>query len=385
MDVFFSEWDSRKIGERRSLARAGLLRDALGLAPVGIPLLTVVGSKGKGTAAAYASACLAAAGLRTITITSPSYRTVRERIRLDGAAVPPEALDRLAARLAGAIGRLPARNDGYLSPSGLFTLAGIGFAVDVGADAIVLEAGRGGRSDEASLFPPDVVAVTPVFGEHLGVLGDTVEEIAQDKAGVIAPTTRAVVSAPQTPSVAAVFAEACEEVQWVAEPQVPAEVLPPGLGRVNAEVGCVAAGHLGGRVVRRVLESVVLPGRLSFHRFDGVELLLDQAVNGAGAAAALAEARRRWGGIDHVLVSLSDDKDLDGVARELLGLPVTFVELERSHLSFGRPLPRDWARVKEADLDLRVGARVLALGTFSFVGAVLELIGHPTERIFQPS
>jgi hypothetical protein len=41
--------------------------------------------------------------------------------------------------------------------------------------------------------------------------------------------------------------------------------------------------------------------------------------------------------------------------------------------------------VKEADLDLRVGARVLALGTFSFVGAVLELIGHPTERIFQPS
>lgn len=155
--VFFREWDSRLPGQHRSLDRARAVRDRLGLASHP-PVLTVVGSKGKGTAASYASAYLAAAGHRVVTVTSPSLRHTTERIRVDGAAVDEATLARLGDRLAAAIRELPPPRDCYLSPSGLFTLAGLLLARELPAGYLVLEAGRGGRSDEVSLVEPAVVA-----------------------------------------------------------------------------------------------------------------------------------------------------------------------------------------------------------------------------------
>lgn len=167
--VFFREWDSRLPGQHRSLDRARAVRDRLGLASHP-PVLTVVGSKGKGTAASYASAYLAAAGHRVVTVTSPSLRHTTERIRVDGAAVDEATLARLGDRLAAAIRELPPPRDCYLSPSGLFTLAGLLLARELPAGYLVLEAGRGGRSDEVSLVEPAVVAITAIFDEHLAEL-----------------------------------------------------------------------------------------------------------------------------------------------------------------------------------------------------------------------
>ena len=84
---FLAEWRTRQPGERRSITRARRLADALGLLGQARPVLSVVGSKGKGTAATYASACLAAAGLRVVTVTGPGYRRAEERIRVDGRAI----------------------------------------------------------------------------------------------------------------------------------------------------------------------------------------------------------------------------------------------------------------------------------------------------------
>src|SRR5690606_13509336 len=183
MDVFFREWDRRGPGETRDIARAAALAGVLGLLAPDAPVLTVVGSKGKGTAATYASAFLAAAGLRVCTVTSPALRSNRERIRVDGRAVSEAELASLADALDEAVAALPPPSGGYLSPSGLFTLAGVLHARRTGADAIVLEAGMGGRSDEAALFTPDVAAITPVLLEHAGVLGGTPAEIAAEKLG----------------------------------------------------------------------------------------------------------------------------------------------------------------------------------------------------------
>ncbi|WP_308207991.1 hypothetical protein [Actinomadura madurae] len=186
MDVFYREWDRRAPGETRDLGRARALAGLLGLLEPGVPVLTVVGSKGKGTAATYASAFLGAAGLRVCTVTSPALRSDRERIRIDGKAVSAEELAMLGDALDRAVAGPPPPSDGYLSPSGLFTLGGVLHAARSRADAIVLEAGMGGRSDEVALFPPDVAAVTPIFREHAGVLGETVPEIAAEKLGVAA-------------------------------------------------------------------------------------------------------------------------------------------------------------------------------------------------------
>jgi dihydrofolate synthase / folylpolyglutamate synthase len=408
-DPFFREWDARHPGDRRSLDRARLLIAQFRIQDVGLPLLTIVGSKGKGTAAAYASAYLSAAGCRVITITSPSYRSTRERIRVDGRAISTTEMRTLANRVARGIERLPkpVAGKGYLAPSGLFIIAGVLHAVSTKPDVIVLEAGRGGRSDEACLFPPTVAAVTPIFEEHIGELGASVMDIAQDKASVIGPDTQAVLSAPQRDTVESVLRTTVAglskgEIEFsLMTPHasgVPAGLLPPGLGTVNAELGCLAAqrllnsqelGRPKAEDLHRSLSSVRLPGRLSWHHVPRAEtrILLDQAVTRAAAAAVLAMAGRQQGGIDHVVLSLSDDKDLDGVIAELAGQQVTFVQLNRSHLSFNRELPPNWTLIKEDELtvDMLAGlGRVVAMGTFSFVALMLDLLDVETDRLYAP-
>jgi folylpolyglutamate synthase/dihydropteroate synthase len=177
-EPFFREWlRGRARGARRSKVRAQAFLEALlgpryddvRLAPV--PLVVAVGSKGKGTTAAYSSAMLTAAGLRVGTLTSPGFRSHRERIRVDGRSITPTEFSSLVMTIAQALDRygndLP--NDGYLSPTGLFTMAGILHFLDTGCDVWVFEAGMGGRSDEVSLLPPDVVAVTHIFEEQSGL------------------------------------------------------------------------------------------------------------------------------------------------------------------------------------------------------------------------
>jgi dihydrofolate synthase/folylpolyglutamate synthase len=380
-EVFFREWDGRSPGEGRSLHRARALAGVLRLPDPDRPVLAVVGSKGKGTAAVYASAVLAAAGLKVGTVTSPAYRTERERIRVNGQAIGPDGFRALAARLDTAMRALTRPVSGYLSPSGLFLLAGALHARDADLDVLVLEAGMGGRSDEISLFPATAVAITPVFGEHLGVLGGTPAEIAREKAAIAGPHTRAVVSAPQPGDVAEAVAATAPQAETLAGSGLPADLLPDGLARTGAETGHLAALRLlealgepappPGRL-RATLATVSLPGRLSWHPVPGTETLLlaDSAIERAGIAAALDAARARWGTIDHVLLCLPDHKDVDGAIAGLGDLPVTFVRLPHGHLRFSRPLPRAWRVIDAADLTRAavagLGRRVVALGTVYF-------------------
>ncbi|WP_245667720.1 hypothetical protein [Actinomadura macra] len=351
-----------------------------------------MGSKGKGTAATYASAFLTAAGLKVCTVTSPGLRDDRDRIRLGGRSVSEKELASLAARLHAGIDVLPP-SDGYLSPAGLFTLAGLLHARDTGADALVLEAGMGGRADEVSLFPPDVVALTPVFLEHADVLGGTAAEIAREKTAVAGPGTRAVLSAPQLPEVTDALRGGVEIVA-AGGSGLASRLLPRGLGRVSAELGVVAARRLPGVQeppagrAEAVLGSVVLPGRLSWHPVpaSATTVLIDSAIDRAGVAAALTAARERWGTIDHAVVCLPDHKDLDGAVAELGDLPVTFVRLPMPHLRFTRALPPAWDVVDAAAVTpeslATLGYRVLVLGTVYFTGLVLGVVDAPTRCLF---
>jgi folylpolyglutamate synthase/dihydropteroate synthase len=94
---FYDEWRRRGPGDRRDLRRAARLLGVL--AVPALPTLTVVGSKGKGTTATYASAWSVAAGRRVVTVTSPGLRGDTDRIRLDGVAISEEDLAALARRL----------------------------------------------------------------------------------------------------------------------------------------------------------------------------------------------------------------------------------------------------------------------------------------------
>ncbi len=405
--VFWADWNRRMPGETRSLGRARLLAAELGVSDGGPLVLTVVGSKGKGTAATYASAYLASAGLRTVTVTSPGLRGIRDRIRCQGRAVSDAEMTGLAERLSDARARLPGYQPsaGYLSPSGLFIIAGMLHAQAVRADAVVLEAGMGGVSDEVSLFNPAVVGITKIFAEHLGVLGDTPADIAK---GPVAAALSETVATRSGSRISVEFAE-------TGASGIPARLLPASFGRANSELGCVAAQRLldatgagppAGGLLSATLSSVVLPGRWSWHTVPQtpaphipaaqtsaaqtpVQLFADSAISRAGVCAALLEAYRRWDEIDRVLMCMPDHKDVAGAITELGDLPVTYVRLtDKPRLTFTHAIPPGWeavdiGKVDHAFLAAR-GPRIVALGTVYFIARMLALADVDTERLFTP-
>ncbi|MCK9902886.1 hypothetical protein CC117_23840 [Parafrankia colletiae] len=408
-EPFFREYKEWSGTRRRSLVRAARLRDLWDLRADRLPpVLTVVGSKGKGTAATYAAATLTAAGMRTGLVTSPPFRTNRERVRVDGVAVDDVAYRRMADELAEALGELgPVQSDGgYLSPTGSFTISGVRHLLSSQVDVIVLEEGLGGASDEVSLFPPQVVAVTAVFEEHLGVIGENLLEIAADLLGVITPETRTVLSVPQEPEVwAALVARASDLgadvglVDGSAEPDFPT---PPGLSRMNAMLGTSAGramATLRGAPAgpdqdqgpdpdpdpRDVVPPpIALPGRLSVHHDGPRTWVVDAPVNERGVTAALEWFLRVLGTPQVVLLCMPDIKDVEGSLRALDGHTVVAVRAGESYLHFsGHRWPLPLLPATEAfDLADRVEGGVLALGTMSFVGEVLEHLDVPCDVLY---
>jgi dihydrofolate synthase/folylpolyglutamate synthase len=402
--AFFAErMERRVLGGRRSLSRARALAPHLGVDldewrahPEAV--ITVVGSKGKGTAATFASAALAAAGLRVGTLTSPGLRSNRERIRVDGQAIPRRDYEALVGEVAATLTRvsdlLP--DDGYLSPSGLFTLSALRHVAGRGCDAVVLEAGMGGASDEVSLVAPGVVGVTPILSEHVGVLGDTVTEIAAEKAGVITAATRDVVVAAQedpgaeTEVLLAAHRHGCRYHRVGGDAERPGPDPAPGLGALNARVGVVAALRLldlAGRpapapaALDASLRSVNLPGRLSHHRRGNQDWVIDCATNPAAITAAIAHTTATVGPPTAVLTFLPHHRDAAPLLDVLRDRLVVRVPGGRST---GGPGGGAVMRLEEVDLDA-LGPRVLALGPAYFVGELLATLDVDCERSFTAS
>jgi dihydrofolate synthase/folylpolyglutamate synthase len=138
----------------------------------------------------------------------------------------------------------------------------------------------------------------------------------------------------------------------------------------------------------KVLSTVILPGRMSWHDIPGTSsrLVADAAINQAGIAAALTEISRHWSGIDRVIVCMPDHKDVAGAIAELADLPVTFVRLDDPRLRFTHGLPSSWEVVNVHLVDREFltarGRRLVALGTGYFIGHLLNLVDADTERLF---
>ncbi len=403
--AFFAErLSGRAAGRGRSLARARALAPHLGIDVAAWraradSVITVVGSKGKGTAVTFASATLAAAGLRVGTLTSPGLRSNRERIRIDGRAISPPEYAALVNAVSATLARVGADlpDDGYLSPSGLFTLTALRHFGDAGCDAVVLEAGMGGRSDEVSLVAAGVAAISVIFGEHLGILGDSVAAIAAEKAGVVAPETRTVVALVQEdPAAESSIAEtvrahgcAFHVVGPAGMPGVAAASVP-GLGASSACLGVAAGlslleirGHPspGEAALRATLESVRLPGRLSRHQLQGQDWIVDCATNPAAIAAALAHSTLSMGPPSSVLAFIPPRRDAAPLLQALDGRPVVRV---RGGPPTGVPGSGAAMHLEEVDLG-GLGPRVLAVGPVYFAGEVLALLDVDCERSFVPA
>ncbi|MGD1015994.1 MAG: folylpolyglutamate synthase/dihydrofolate synthase family protein [Roseiarcus sp.] len=144
------------------------------------PVLHVAGTNGKGSTIAFMRAALEAAGKRVHVYTSPHLTRFNERIRLDGALVDDE-------RLGEALDRCEAVNAGQsISVFEITTAAALLLFSETPADFLLLEVGLGGRFDATNVIEaPAATIVTPVSFDHPEFLGDTVEQIAYEKAGIL--------------------------------------------------------------------------------------------------------------------------------------------------------------------------------------------------------
>ena len=338
----------------------------------------VAGTKGKGSVCALAAYMLRQHGYTVGLYTSPHLSDVRERIRVlspeakpSGAGtgyapdndfegmIPEEDLARLIGGLRpeiGAFSRVSTR--GPLSFFEVYTALAFLYLKERAVDFAVLETGLGGRLDATNVVQPQIVGITSISLDHTNKLGNTLAQIASEKAGIIKSSTPTglVISAAQPEPVRQVLMSVCgqrgcriceagTDITYSHVSSSPAgqfmniggafgsyeNLFLPLLGRhqlMNAAVavglvaGCLKASAVGAAqdAVRKGLGSARWPGR-----FDIIEgrpaIILDGAHNEA-SALALAQTLRsfvRTGNIILVL-GISRDKDMEGICRHLVPL-----------------------------------------------------------------
>jgi dihydrofolate synthase/folylpolyglutamate synthase len=152
-----------------------------------VPVITVAGTNGKGSVSAYCTAILSAAGYKVGTFTSPHLRDYRERILIHDRLVHAEELVAAFEKIEAARGSVS------LTFFEFNALAALLIFEAAKLDAWVLEIGMGGRLDAVNVVDPDVAVVTSIGLDHQDYLGDTLEAIAREKAGIFRAGKTAVI------------------------------------------------------------------------------------------------------------------------------------------------------------------------------------------------
>lgn len=367
----------------------------------------IAGTNGKGSVTAMVDAVLRRAGHRCARYTSPHLIDLSERFVVDGRPVEVSELRQAAENVQGAIEAALA--DGTLPAKPTFFEATTAMAFDIFCRArvefAVIEVGLGGRLDSTNVIDPVVTAITSIDFDHQKYLGDTLAEIAREKAGIIKKGVPVVVGD--------MVPEAFDVIARIARERG-AELIradAPGREYGNIRLGLRGAHQAANaRVAMRVLETlerlgvtigpaaivdgltnVTWPGRLE-HRSapDGGEIILDAAHNPAGAAA-LASYLRTLGGAKPTLVfAAMRDKDVAGMLKVLLptiaGVIVTRPsnpraadpdELASRIRAIDSALPVDIvtppaAAVAEA---MRRSRRIVVAGSIFLLGDVMQELG----------
>ena len=168
------------------LQRMELMMDRLGRPHQGIATVHIAGTKGKGSTAAMVTSILAAQGYAVGLYTSPHLHSAVERIRVGLTPIERGDFAALVHRTWPVV-EWVSKHGGHGGVSTFEALTALAFVhfQDVGADFQVIEVGLGGRLDSTNVVSPDVCAITSISLDHVATLGDTLQKIAYEKAGII--------------------------------------------------------------------------------------------------------------------------------------------------------------------------------------------------------
>jgi dihydrofolate synthase/folylpolyglutamate synthase len=166
----------------------------------------VAGTKGKGSTCHMVASMLASAGFKTGLYVSPHIIDLRERISIDDVLVTESEFTKLIAKIAPVVRKLERDEPTFFE---IMTAAAFLHFAQNETDIVVLETGLGGRLDSTNVIKPDVCGITSISYDHVAQLGNTLEKIAEEKAGIFKPGVP-VISSPQQPAVKKVLSKAAE-------------------------------------------------------------------------------------------------------------------------------------------------------------------------------
>ena len=167
----------------------------------------VAGTKGKGSTCAMIAAMLQASGYKTGLYTSPHLVDIRERMQIDGHMIPQSEF----ARLVRLIEPIAAKIKPAPTTFDVLTAISFKYFAEQKVEIAVVETGLGGRLDSTNVLKPEITAITSISKDHMAQLGNTVEKIAEEKAGIFKPGVPAII-AQQEPGVEAVLKRVAEKV-----------------------------------------------------------------------------------------------------------------------------------------------------------------------------
>ncbi len=318
------------------------------------PTIHIAGTKGKGSVAAMVTSTLTTAGYKTGLFTSPHLHVFNERVRIDDRLISDEEVIALVEKIKPEV---KAVNEeaayGVLTTFEVITALGFAYFKQKGVDVQVIEVGLGGRLDATNVVRPDVCIITSISLDHTEVLGNTLTEIATEKAGIIKPGS-VVITSPQSDEVSKVLEQACldcdavqirvgKDVTWqgldfdsggqsfrVQGRAGGYELSIPLLGQHQLENAAVAVAVLevliekGFRVtgddIVWGLAKVNWPGRLQ--TLSSNPLIVADGAHNPYSARKLREALEQYfrfdGGV--LIMGASADKDVAGMVSELVPL-----------------------------------------------------------------
>ncbi|MFC1900312.1 bifunctional folylpolyglutamate synthase/dihydrofolate synthase [Chloroflexota bacterium] len=314
----------------------------------------ITGTKGKGSVAAMITSTLTTAGYKAGLYTSPHLHVFNERIRIDDRLISDDEVITLVEKIKPEVSRVNEKATyGTVTTFEVITALGFSHFRQQGADLQVIEVGLGGRLDATNVVRPKVCIITSISLEHTDVLGDTLAEIAGEKAGIIKPGS-VVISSRQANEVNRVIEQTCrdcntplikmgEDVTWeniessnymqsftVNGVKNKYELSIPLLGQYQVENAAVAVTALECLVERGFsiskkhisdgLAKVDWPGRLQV--LNRRPMVIVDGAHNPNSVQKLGEALQQYFGFTRgiLIIGASADKDISGMVAELVPL-----------------------------------------------------------------
>ena len=339
-------YDLRLFGAKFGLENTFKLAALAGNPQDRLRFIHVAGTNGKGSTCAMLESIYRAAGLRVGLFTSPHLISFRERIQVNRQLIPEVAVVRLVGELQPLLKQFPAGHHPTFFE--VVTVMALKFFAEQKCDLVIWETGLGGRLDATNIVTPLAGVITNIQFDHQQWLGDTLEKIAAEKAGIIKPGVPVITAADEPEALAVIektargknapLIKVAQASRLHAAAGTAALPLPGDHQRLNAALALAVVEALQSKIpesdsaIRTGLETVNWPGRLQLvTRPSGQIFLLDGAHNVAGAKVLRKALEKYFGGTRRILVlGVLQDKDwrhicetLAPLAARILTVPVS--------------------------------------------------------------